>query len=198
MRLEHVQNLPKNDQNRPKNVENQQNWPKIIQKMRNLQQNSYSGQKPRDFPLKSYCWSPNLLGSSFPASDTICTSGSWEDQNKKCVQVYHKKCKCKFLYMLCSVASSCSSQLISNQLDWKTCHLLWVSIVEPVLAGMFASLGHTLPHTWPAQKFLSPWITGHHDSCHMVLILWVKSMCQRSWYDFLISHQFIVESADSL
>ena len=190
--------LPKNDQNLPKNVENQQNWPKIIQKMRNLQQNSYSGQKPRDFPLKSYCWSQNLLGSSFPASDTICTSGPWEDQNKKCVQVYHKKCKCKFIIHALLRSQFLQFPTHINQLDWKTCHLLWVSIVEPVLAGMFASLGHTLPHTRPAQKFLSPSITGHHDSCHMVLIMWVKSMCQRSWYDFLISHQFIVESADSL
>ena len=40
-----------------------------------LLQNSYSGQKTQDFPLKSYCCSPNLLGSSFPASHTISTSG---------------------------------------------------------------------------------------------------------------------------
>ena len=78
MQLENVQNWPKNDQNWPKNVENQANWPKNIQKVRKLLQNSYSGQKPWDFPLKSYCWSPNLLGSSFPASDTISTSVQWD------------------------------------------------------------------------------------------------------------------------
>ena len=48
--------------------------PQNIQKVRKLLQNSYSGQKTRDFPLKSYCWSPILLGSSFPASHTICPS----------------------------------------------------------------------------------------------------------------------------
>ena len=49
MRLENVQNLPKNDQNGPRNVENQANWPKNIQKERKLLQNSYLGQKTRDF-----------------------------------------------------------------------------------------------------------------------------------------------------
>ena len=44
------------------------------QKVRTLLQNSFSGQKTGDFPLKSFFWSPNLLGSSFPASHTICTS----------------------------------------------------------------------------------------------------------------------------
>ena len=61
-------------QNWPKNVENQANWSKNIKKVRRLLQNSYSGQKSSDFPLKSYCWFPNLLGRSFPASHTISTS----------------------------------------------------------------------------------------------------------------------------
>ena len=43
--------------------------------MHKLLQNSYSGRKTRDFPLKSNCWSPNLLESSFPASDIISTFG---------------------------------------------------------------------------------------------------------------------------
>ena len=58
----------------PKITKNYENWPKNIQKVCKLLQNSYLGQKPWDFPLKSYCWSPNLLGSSFLASDTISTS----------------------------------------------------------------------------------------------------------------------------
>ena len=63
-----------------------QRWPKLtpkywksgkltqnIQKVCKLLQNSYSRQKPWDFPLKTYCWSPNLLRISFPASNTIST-----------------------------------------------------------------------------------------------------------------------------
>ena len=53
---------------------------KNIQNVRKLLENSYSGQKPWDLPLKSYCWSPNLLGSSFPASHTISTSAWGSDQ----------------------------------------------------------------------------------------------------------------------
>lgn len=75
MRLENVQNWPKNEQNWPKNVENQANCPQNIQKVRKLLQNSYSGQKTRDFPLKSYCWSPNLLGTSCLGAATISSSG---------------------------------------------------------------------------------------------------------------------------
>ena len=81
MRLENVQNSPKNNQNGPKNVENQANWPKNIQKVRKLLQNFFSGQKPWDFTLKSYCW-------SFPASHTIFTSGFGS------LYLWHKVCRC--------------------------------------------------------------------------------------------------------
>ena len=64
MWLENFENWSKNDQKRPKNVENKTNWPKNIQKVRKLLQNSYSGQKARDLPLKFYWWSPNILGNS--------------------------------------------------------------------------------------------------------------------------------------
>ena len=85
MWLENVQSQSKNNQNQPKNVENQANWPKNIQKVHNLLQYSNLGQKMRDFRLNSYCWSPNLMGSSFLASHTICTSveNIW-----KCLQVF--------------------------------------------------------------------------------------------------------------
>ena len=61
--------------------------------MHNLLQYSSLGQKTRDFNLNSYCWSPNLMGSSFLASHTICTSveNIW-----KCLQVlanYPSACK---------------------------------------------------------------------------------------------------------
>ena len=74
MRLENVQNWPEYDQNPPKNVENQANWSQNIQKLCKLLQNSYSGKRERGRPLKSYCWSPNLLGSSCLAAATICSS----------------------------------------------------------------------------------------------------------------------------
>ena len=65
MRVANVQNLPKNDQNRPKNIQ------KITVKFQ-------LRTKTAELPLKSYCWSPNLLGTSYPAAEqfaplVICT-----------------------------------------------------------------------------------------------------------------------------
>ena len=59
------------------------NLPKLLQ-------NFYSGQKPWDFPLKSDCWSQNLLGSSFPASHTISTSA--------CPAIPESWCPCVLVY----------------------------------------------------------------------------------------------------
>ena len=74
MWLENVQKGPKNDQKHPKNVENQANWPKNIQKVHKLLQKFYSQQKARELPSKSYCWSSNLLGTSCLGAATISSS----------------------------------------------------------------------------------------------------------------------------
>ena len=108
MWLESVQNRPKNDQNQPKNVENQANWPKNIQKVHKLLQNSYSGQKPWDFPLKPYCWSPNLLGSSCPTADTICTSGAiWYSLCNFDTSLLHFLCQLQQTLNLCHMLTDC-------------------------------------------------------------------------------------------
>ena len=55
----------------PKISKFSQNWPKNIQNLCKLPQNSYSRQKVRDLDSKSYCWSSNLLGTSCPGAATI-------------------------------------------------------------------------------------------------------------------------------
>ena len=62
----------------PKVLRIRQYWPKNIPKVRKLMQKSYSRQKVRDFPSKSYCWSPNLLGTPCPGAATI-SSFTWLD-----------------------------------------------------------------------------------------------------------------------
>ena len=52
--------------------------PKLLtQKVCELLQNSYSGQKAQDLPSKSYCWSPNLLGSSSDLEIILGFPVSW-------------------------------------------------------------------------------------------------------------------------
>ena len=75
MWLENVQNLPENDQNWPKNVENKANGPRNIPKVCKLLKRSYLWQKVRDLPSKSYCWSPILLRTLCLGATTISSSG---------------------------------------------------------------------------------------------------------------------------
>ena len=148
MWLENVQKGPKNDQNQPKNVENQANWPKNIQKFCNkLLQNSYLGQKTRDFNLNSYCWSPNLMGSSFLASHTICTSveNIW-----KCLQVlanYPSACKWMQNFWL-KVLTRVSKGL---QVITGACKCKWLQVSFCKYLQVFANVWKCL------QLFASGW-----------------------------------------
>ena len=51
--------------------------------MRKLLQNSDSGQKAQDLTSKSYCWFPNLLGSSCLAAATISRDEEESTQLKR-------------------------------------------------------------------------------------------------------------------
>ena len=90
MRLEKVQNRPEYDQNQPKNVKNQANWTKNIQKSISYCKNSTHDKKVWEFPSKSYYWSSNLLGTSCLGSATICSSEvkskpwKYHEQDKSC------------------------------------------------------------------------------------------------------------------
>ena len=71
-------------------AEIKKNYPKLfkisktlsrIQKVLELFSKSCYCQKVRDISSKSYCWSPNLLGTRCPGAATICSSGAEQHQH---------------------------------------------------------------------------------------------------------------------
>ena len=77
MQLENVHNLPKNDQNRPKNVENQANWLKNIQKLVSSSKIPTQDKKNAGLPLKILLLvskPTEKLLPSFPHNLHLCLS----------------------------------------------------------------------------------------------------------------------------